>query len=236
MVYFDQPGINFDEGHFFDEPDPPAPTTGIKMPLFRIGLNFMRMGDSKLDDFATNVVVKVTANPTIFPGQTALVTSVGTAQVAFHNSLSAAINAGKAATADKEAKRAILLGVLRQLAFAIQGILNLTAANAELSGYDVVIAGPHGPVSVDVPVILDITNPASTKLGVKLQGVTGAKAYEFRARVNGTAPARLGTFPSTRGIVLEDLTPATLYMLESRAVFGSNRFSEWSEPVQHMCT
>jgi hypothetical protein len=54
--------------------------------------------------------------------------------------------------------------------------------------------------------------------------------------VNSTAPARLGTFPSTRGIVMEDLTPGTLYMLESRAVFGSNRFSEWSEPVQHMCT
>jgi len=206
------------------------------MPLFRIGLNFMKLKDSKLDDFATNVVAKVTANVTIFPGQTALVTNVGTAQVAFHNSLSAAKNAGKAATADKDAKRAILVAALRQLAFSIQGILNLTSANAELSGFEVVVGGAHGPVSVNVPVILDITNPASTKLGVKLQGVAGAKSYEFRARVGNAAPTRLGTFPSTRGIVLEELTPGTLYMLEVRAVFGSNRFSEWSEPVQHMCT
>jgi hypothetical protein len=54
--------------------------------------------------------------------------------------------------------------------------------------------------------------------------------------VGAVAPALLGTFPSTRGIVLENLVPGTLYALQARAVFGGNRFSEWNEPVSHMCT
>ncbi len=99
-----------------------------------------------------------------------------------------------------------------------------------------IVAGPHAPVDVNVPVILDVTNPASTKLGIKLQGVYGAKSYEFRGAVGSNPPVLLGTFPSTRGIILEPLVPGNLYVLQARAVFGGNRFSVLSEPVSHMCT
>lgn len=232
----DTPGLRMDEGHFMDEPDAPAGTNNKDMPLFRISLGFIQKKDPELDDFATNVVARTTANATVFPGQTANVTSVGTAQVNFHASLSAAKGNGKAATADKNAKRAILEAALRILALAIQAIPGLTAANAELSGFEVIIAGPHAPVAVDVPAILDVINVASTKLGIKLQGVHGAKSYEFRGAVGDKPPVLLGTSSSTRGIVLEDLVPGTLYVLQARAVFGNNRFSEWSEPVTHMCT
>lgn len=232
----DTPGLRMDEGHFMDEPDTPAATTGTSMPLFRISLGFARKKDTDLDDFATNVVAKTTANAALFPGQTANVTSVGTAQVNFHASLSAAKGNGKAATADKNAKRVILVAALRILALAIQAIPNLTPANAELSGFDVIVAGPHAPVSVDVPVIMGVLNVASGKLGIKLQGVYGANSYEFQGAVGNNPPVLLGTSPSTRGIVLEPLVPGTLYVLQARAVFGGNRFSEWSEPVSHMCT
>jgi hypothetical protein len=206
------------------------------MPLFRLSLGYAQKRDAELDDFATNVVVKMTINAAVFPGQTANVTAVGTAQVNYHASLAAAKGNGRAATADKEAKRAILEGTLRTLALSIQAIPGLTSVNAELSGFDVIVSGPHPPVDVDVPVILGVTNPASTKLGIQLEGVYGAKAYEFRAIVGSNPPVLLGTFPSTRGIVLENLVPGTLYVLQVRAVFGYNRFSEWSEPVSHMCT
>ncbi len=206
------------------------------MPLFRISLGFTQKKDPELDDFATNVVAKMTTNAAVLPGQTANVTAVGAAQVNFHASLSASKGNGKAATADKNAKRAILEAALRTLALAIQGIANLTVANAELSGFDVIVAGPHAPVNVDTPVILDVINTGSTKLGIKLQGVSGAKSYEFRGTVGANPPALLGTFSSTRNIVLENLVSATTYAIQARAVFGNNRFSEWSEPVSHMCT
>ena len=53
------------------------------MPLFRIALSFAKYKDPELDDFASNVVIKTTANATLFTGQTANVTAVGTAQVPF---------------------------------------------------------------------------------------------------------------------------------------------------------
>jgi len=236
MVFFDQPEIRFDEGHFFDESNPVAPTTGEPMALFRIGLGFMRYEDPHLDDFASNVAAKLTTNAALFPNLPASVVNLTAAQGAFHTSLSIGKGAGTAATADKKAKRLILLGLLRQNALYIQGIPNLTAANAALSGYEVIEASSHGPVNVETPVILGITNVASGKLGVKAKAPKGYKSLEFFVTVGTAAPVRAGTFPSTRDIVLEDLTPGTLYAVQVRAVFGSKRYSELSDPVSHRCT
>ena len=236
MAHFDDPNVRFDEGHFYDEPDPITPTTGIIMPLFRIALGFAKYKDPQLDDFASNAVIKSTANAALFTGQTANVTAVGTAQVAFHNSLAVAKNAGSLATDDKNAKRAILLAAMRVLAFGIQGIPNLSPEDAAKSGFDVIVAGPHAPVAVDRPVIEDITNVASTKLGINVTPPKGYKALEFRKTVGTNPPVHAGTFSSSRDVVLEDCASGQLHTIEARAVFGGKRFSEWSEPVQHMAT
>ena len=206
------------------------------MPLFRIALGFAKLKDSVLDDFASNVVIKSTANATLFTGQTANVTAVGTAQVAFHNSLSVAKNAGTAATDDKNLKRAILLAALRVLAFGIQSIASLSPEDAAKSGFEVIVAGAHAPVVVDRPVIEDISNVASGKLGVTVTPPKGYKSLEFRKTVGTAAAVHAGTFPSSRDVVLEDCASGQLHTIEARAVFGGKRFSEWSEPVSHMAT
>lgn len=206
------------------------------MPLFRISLGFARLGDAPLDDFASNVVIKTTANATLFTGQTANVTAVGTAQVNFHNSLAVSKNGGSLAIDDKNLKRTILLAALRVLAFGIQGIANLTPEDAAKSGFGVNIAGSRAPVTVDRPVIEDISNVASTKLGPKVTAPKGYKALEFRKTVGTAAPVHAGTFPSSRNIVLEDCASGQLHTIECRAIFGNNRYSEWSEPVSHMAT
>ena len=206
------------------------------MPLFRISLGFAKLKDSELDDFASKVVIQSTANATLFTGQTANVTAVGTAQVNFHNSLAVAKGGGKAATADKDAKRDILLAALRVLAFGIQSVPDLTPDNAVKSGFDVNVAGAHAPVTVDRPVIEDITNTASTKLGIAVTPPKGYKSLEFRKTVGANPPVHAGTFPSSRGVVLEDCVSGQLHTIECRAIFGGNRVSEWSEPVSHMAT
>jgi hypothetical protein len=206
------------------------------MPFFRISLGFLKLPDMDLDDFASNVVAKLTANSALFTGLPVTVASLTSAQGAYHASLSTSKGAGKAATADKSAKRATLEGLLRQNALFIQGISGLTVVNANLSGYEVIVAGPHAPVPVDKPEISEVTNVASGKLGIKVKAPAGYKALEFRVTVGAGAPVLAGTFPSTRNVVLEGLTPGTLYAIQVRAVFGSNRHSEWSDPVQHMCT
>ena len=206
------------------------------MILFRIALGFAKYKDPELDDFASNVVIQTTANASLFTGQTANVTAVGAAQVAFHNSLAVSKNAGSLATDDKNLKRTILLAALRVLAFGIQDIPALTPENAAKSGFLVNIAGPHAPVAVDRPVIEDITNVASTKLGISVTPPKGYKALEFRKTVGTAAPVHAGTFPSSRDVVLEDCASGQLHTIETHAVFGGKRFSEWSEPVSHMAT
>jgi hypothetical protein len=214
----------------------PAKNTGLNMPLIRISLGFMDMKDTDLDDFVTKVFGKLTANAGSFGVLPVSVTNLGVAQAAFHTSLANAKGGGKAATADKDSKRAAVLALLRPLALAVQGKPGLTLADVDLSGFDAIESGPHTQSLPKTPVILGLTNVASTKLGVKLQGSDGAKAYEIRTIVGNAAPAHAGTFPSTRGIVLEDLIPGTLYSVQVRAVYGNQRYSEWSQPVSQMCT
>ena len=206
------------------------------MSKFRILLGFAKLPDSHLDDFATKVAGCLAQNAALFPGLPVSVADLTAAQDQFHVSLSVAKDGGKADRTDKKAKRVLLAGLLRQDALFIQGIPGMTPEKAGLSGYVVKVAGAPGPVRVETPVILAVTNPAPAKLGIRLQGVKGAKAYEFRVSVGGQAPVLAGTFPSTRGIELEDLLSGTLYAIQVRGVFGNKRYSEWSDAVNHRCT
>ena len=206
------------------------------MPLIRVSLSFMEMKDKDLDDLATKVAGLLTTNAGTFGTLPVTVVSLTAAQGAFHISLSNAKGAGKAATADKDAKRATLIGLLRTLALFIQGKTGLTESDVDLSGFTPIVSGPHAPVNVDTPVIGVITNVAPGKLGVKVTAPDGFKSLEFRTTVGTAAPVRCGTFPSTRGVVLEDLPSLQSHAVQCRAVFGGNRFSEWSDPVSHTTT
>ncbi len=206
------------------------------MPLFRISLAFAQYADKAIDDFATKVCGALTTNASLFTGLPVTVASLTTAQGAYHTAVSNVKGAGTNATKDKELKKATLLNLLRQNALFIQGISGMTAANARLSGYEVIEAGPHAPVPVDVPQILNVFNVAPGKLGVKVTAPKGYNSLEFQTTVGAAAPLKVGSFPSTRGIVLEDLESLKLHAVQCRAVFGGNRYSEWSDPVSHTTT
>ena len=44
-----------------------------------------------------------------------------------------------------------------------------------------------------------------------------------------------GLFTGSRGMLLSGLTPGTTYCVHVRAVGGSTNYSDWSDPVSHMC-
>jgi len=206
------------------------------MSLFRISLGFAEYADKDIDDFATKVCGCLTTNGALFTGLPVTVPNLTTAQGNFHIAVSNVKGAGTNATKDKEAKKTILLGLLRQNALFIQGIVGMTAANARLSGYDVIESGPHAPVAVNVPEIQKITNEAPGKLRVKVKAPKGYNFLEYQVTVGTAAPRLVGSFPSTRDNVLEDLVSCQLHVVQCRAVYGGNRFSEWSDPVSHMTT
>ena len=225
----------FDEGWYFDEPLLTVPNTGKNM-LFHVSLGFAQMNDAPLDDFASNVAAKMLANATIFTSPPVTPANLTTAQVAFHNALAAAEQGGKQLTADKNARRATLIALLRQNANYAQGIPNITPANAMLSGFDIVMTGSHARVTLATPVILALTNLGSGQLGVKLQGSPGARSYKFQVTVGSGAPVHAGESSSTRNIVLPGLIPGTVYAVQACAEGGNNQLSAWSDPVSHMCT
>jgi len=40
---------------------------------------------------------------------------------------------------------------------------------------------------------------------------------------------------NSRSMTIDGLTPTTTYMFQVRAIGGSTRYSDWSNPVSHMC-
>jgi len=219
---------------YYDAPVAPSPTTNKPM-LIHVLLDFAKKPDSDLDEFASGVFAEMTANAVIFTGPPAALAALGPAQVNFHNAI-LALGGGKDTTADKEAKRAIVIGYLRQLAAYVQAIPGLTLENALKSGFDVVELGHSASVTLDTPAILGISNLNSGQLGAKIQGVAGATGYEFRLVPAAGGAAISQVFSSTRNLVLTGLTPGVTYSISVRARGGNNQASAWSEPVTHMST
>ena len=219
---------------YYDAPVAPSPNTNKPM-LIHVLLDFIRKSDPELDEFAAGVFTKTTANAVIFTNPPAALAALSPAQVNYHNSI-IALGGGKGTTADKEAKKEIVIGYLRQLAAYVQAIPGITLENALKSGFDVIELGHTTSVTLTVPAILGITNLNSGQLGVKLQGVPGATGYEFRLTVAGSTVATSQYFSSTRNIVLIGLTPGATYSIQVRARAGKNQASDWSEAVTHMST
>jgi hypothetical protein len=176
-------------------------------------------------------------NAASFPGLTALVTSLGTAQVAYHDAIAARAEGGKSLTIDKKAKREVVVNIMRQLVTAIEAIPNITRATAALSGFVTYVpGGHHTPVTPDAPTILGLDNSQHGKMGVSLLGTNPTRGYELQYSVDGAAPVSGGFFSSTRNIAIPNLLAGKMHTVQARALGGGNTASDWSPPVTAMCT
>lgn len=226
----------WDGPYYYDSPVATLPNTPKKM-IFKISTGFAQYADTDLDPFASHVVTETTTNAASLPGLTATVTAIGTAQGNFHTSLAAASEGGKQLKIDKNAKREILIAVLRQLVLAIEAIPNITQATAALSGLVTYVpSGHHAAMTPDAPAILAISNTGHGQLGFKLQGSNAPRGYELQYTIGSGAPVHAGFFSNTRNVVVSGLTAGTTYAFQARALGGNNTASDWSAPVTCMCT
>jgi Fibronectin type III domain len=200
---------------------------------YRVNLGFAGHSDSGLDEFTSSVIASMTDNAS-FPTPPVALDDLGALQLAFQNALAAAAQGGTALTAAKNAARKALLTALRTNATYVQGIAAQDPAMMLTSGYNVNSTN-RASSPLDVPSIVSIANETTTRLTVRLQPVNNAAAYQVRTSANG-GTAWQPTLDSTqaRRIVLSDLTPGTVYTVQSRAVGGSTGYSDWSDPVSHM--
>jgi hypothetical protein len=101
------------------------------------------------------------------------------------------------------------------------------------SGFDTVKTD-RTQIVLPKPVIDRIDNPATKQIGLRLQPVQTARAYEVRISYGTNGWQAVGVFTQSRQILIENLTPGTTYSIQARAVGGSTGYSDWSDPVSHM--
>jgi hypothetical protein len=197
------------------------------MPSLRISLSFRRLADAALGTFTTGVIDGMTDNAA-YPAPFVPLADLATANQAYRTALVNCAQGGTAFTALKNELRTRLVDLLRQQAGYVQ-----TACGGELSvllssGFQAASTNrTSSPVSR--PIILQISNPREGQLGLRLQPVPNARGYQARCSTDGTTWQDAGIYPNTR-LVLTDLTPGQRYNVQVRAIGGSTRYSDWSDP------
>jgi hypothetical protein len=201
----------------------------------RISLSFANFPDDQFNSFAILVIVCLKTNP-LFPALPVALAVLTTLQTAFQQAMNAAAQGGTLETAAKKEARLPLVVALRQIAGYIQSLVpTLTLSQVLSSGYDV-MSNNNAQSPLTQPLLTGLDNSISMQLGVSLQPVTNARAYQVQYCI-GTAPwLEGGIFPSTKGIIIYDLMPGTTYSVRVRAVGGSTQYSDWSVPMPIMAT
>ena len=203
------------------------------MKTVKVALSFNRLSDADLSAFTNNINTCMTGNAA-FSKPPVAYTDLSKSLDTFDKAVSAARGGDSAAIAAKTNARNALLATLQKLAAFVQIVADGDMAVLLASGFSANTSNRRPPTKLDRPLIVDIENEGTAKLGVRLQPVQYAKSYEVRATNGATTPAASVISTQARHIVVENLTPGTTYTLSARAIGGSDGFSEWSDPVSHM--
>ena len=202
------------------------------MPTYKVLYAFTRLSDSPLASFGENISEQMTGNPG-FTTPCVPLAALQTSVTQFRDAITAALAGGKLLTALKNEAREALIGLLRQQASYVQSLAGEDLSLLLSSGFDA-SSKNRAQIPLPKPVIELIDNPQSTQLGVRVSAVPTAKAYELRISYGTNGWQTVGVFTYSRPILVEGLTPGTIYTAQARAVGGSTGYSDWSDPVSHM--
>jgi hypothetical protein len=199
----------------------------------RIALYFATLPDNELNSFAILVIVCLKTNP-LFPTLPIAITVLAALQTAFQDACTAALNGGQVEiAARKEARIPLVIG-LRQIAGYIQTLAQtLTVSEILSSGYDLV-SNNTAQSPLMQPLLTGLNNSMPGQLGVKLNPVANARAYQVQYCIGSGPWQEAGIFPSTKGIVITSLAAGTIYNVRVRAVGGSTQYSNWSAAMSLM--
>jgi hypothetical protein len=158
----------------------------------------------------------------------------------FTTAIAAQPSGGKHATVDKNSKRHALIVILRKLASYVQANCNHDPTILLSSGFKLPATGVRRPqVSLSKPAFSGVDNGHTAQLVLKVKKDPNARAYELRvARITGdtTGPwQNAGVFTDPRAMTVTNLTPGAKYAFQVHAVAKGNVYSDWSDPVSHMC-
>jgi hypothetical protein len=206
----------------------------MKKKVIRVSLLFATYPYNDINSLAILVCVCL-KNNLLFPNLPVAIAAMQALQLSLQNAITAAAKGGTVLTAQKIEARDAMISCLRQTAGYVQSLApTLTVSQVLSSGFDVVNANTT-PSPLDQPEF-SLDNSITTQLGVNLSAVSNAKAYQVQFSTGTGAWMEAGIYPNTKGIVLTNLTPGTIYNVRIRAVGGSTQYSPWSATVSLMAT
>ena len=206
--------------------------------IIHVSLDFVKLSDSKLVEFADGIFTDMTGNASFASPPVAL-SVLQTATTALSDGVAAMVQGGKAATAAKNNARDALIVILRQLAGYVQENHGNDMAKLLTSGFNA--TNPvHAPIVLAIPQIIDIINGNSGQLLVTVKRDDKVKGIELRFAtvIAGVVGAWQKGDMSTksRKIPLNGLTPGVTYTVEARAYGGTTGYSDWSNAMTRMST
>lgn len=204
------------------------------MPMERVSLRFAKFPDLKLKLFASSVGVGMTNNPA-YPDPPMSMADLKAASDGFEQAITDAWDGGTVLTALKNAAREQLISVLRDEALYVQIIAKHDLAILLSSGFTATSKNTAQTPLIR-PRILAALNVYTTQLWLRVTRVPNASSYQVRWRIGGGEWVDGGIHPLARRLVLEHLTPGTLYEIQARGLGGSTGRSEWSLSATKMAT
>ena len=204
----------------------------------RIKTGFLNTPDHRLAEIAGAVRTAMQDNPA-FPHPPVALADLETLTAGFNAALAAQDMGGKTATIDKNAKRDQLVGMLRQLVAYVQLVAGNDAVLLASSGFEAASL-THAMTELSKPTNVRLEKGNSGQLLVRLKAVPNARAYEVHYAVvaaDGTQGdwQSAGALTNSRALQIGGLTRGTLYTVRVRAVGGTTRYSDWSDPTSHRC-
>ena len=207
-------------------------------PHIRIADGLLTQSAEQLITTAGAVVNGLTGNPS-FPAPPLDLKTVQAAVDDLNAALAAQPHGGPAATAEKKNRQEALIALLRTLRHYVENNCGNDLSVLLSSGFQAAsTTRARSPLAN--PSIVNVGLGNSTELVLKVTPIAHARCYEVRlAPVGpGNAPGpwqTAGLFTSSRSMTIDGLVPGTTYKFQVRAVGGSTRYSDWSNPVSRMC-
>ncbi len=212
----------------------------------RVSLGFMRASDLDAAETAQGVEEGMKNNPAFPKPPVPLVppaipdpnapVDLQTLRLSFSAACVLSGPGGTQLTADKNIKGGLLKDAMHKLAMYVQIIARHDLALLLSSGFE---ASSKNRASIPLlrPDIMAIINEASGALLVRGASVLNARSYQVQASTDGGKTwVDMDDSTGARRIVVQPVTPGTVYTIRIRAVGGSTKFSEWSNAVSRMAT
>ena len=198
---------------------------------------FSRVADGAVVSRATHIQVAMTGNGN-FANSPVDLAALKTAIETFSALIAEALDGSKKVIAQKNKQRAAVIKMLKLLGRYVQVTSDGDMAIFQTSGFEA--AAPKTATTPLTEKIRKIAHGSNSgEIDLWLKAVAGASMYEVRYTPASAGAATAWTTVPLSNVksvlALKGLTPATLYLIQARALVGSS-FTDWSDPISFICT